>query len=168
MHRIEAMHVVHIPQYHKVLNCLSNVIPVDPPVSDPTAPVVTAGDPVQYPHTTIKCLQSVSLANLPESLRKQGKQQVFLQTVSEPPAVIQAKQHAFARELSQQLHSAAVAELTAMLRTIRQMSTTEVRVLVSLILLPSIFSLPGAATTILVLGFVLRCAFGMDVACRNL
>jgi hypothetical protein len=85
---------------------------------------------INAPHS--KAFKLVSLVNLPESVRLQGKQQVFLQAKSEPPAAIQAKQHAFARALLQQLHCAAVAELTAMLKTIRasNMSTTEVLVLV--------------------------------------
>jgi hypothetical protein len=78
----------------------------------------------------------VSVANLTESIRLQGKQQVFLQVKSEPPAAIQAKQHAFARELMQQLHCASVAEVTAMLKTIMvsNKSTTEVLVLVCILL----------------------------------
>lgn len=57
-----------------------------------------------------KTLHKVSSVNLPESARIQGKQQVFLHIVSEPPAAIQAKQHAFARALTQQPHCAAVVE----------------------------------------------------------
>jgi len=72
--------------------------------------------------------------NLPESDRRQGKQQVFLQILSEPPAAIQAKQHAFAREDLQQLHSAAVAEFTVMLKMSKDMITIKV-----VILFPSIF-----------------------------
>jgi hypothetical protein len=83
--------------------------------------------------------------NLPESVRLQGKQQVFLQAKSEPPAAIQAKQHAFARALMQQLHCAAVAELTA----IQGSASASVHPL-------ALHCLPGAATTCL--GFVLRCA----------
>jgi hypothetical protein len=55
-------------------------------------------------------LHKVYSVNLPESARIQGKQQVFLHIMSEPPAAIQAKQHAFARALTQQLHCAAVVE----------------------------------------------------------
>jgi hypothetical protein len=64
-----------------------------------------------------------------------------LQAKSEPPAAIQAKQDAFARALMQQLHCAAVAELTAMLKTIRasNMSTTEVLVLVCILFLSIAF-----------------------------
>jgi hypothetical protein len=54
-------------------------------------------------------LNRVTSVNLPESARIHGKQQVFLQTESEPPAAIQPKQHAFAREDMQQPHCAAVA-----------------------------------------------------------
>jgi hypothetical protein len=81
-----------------------------------------------------KVLNRVSLANLPESERMQGKQQVFLQIVSVPPAAIQAKQHAFARALTQQPHSAAVAELIVRLKMSRHMITIKVVVLVSLLL----------------------------------
>jgi hypothetical protein len=45
-------------------------------------------------------LNYVSSANsVPGSSRKHGKKQVFLQTLSELPATIQPKQHAFARAL---------------------------------------------------------------------
>jgi hypothetical protein len=94
---------------------------------------------INAPHS--KAFKIVSLVNLPESVRLQGKQQVFLQAKSEPPAAIQAKQDAFARALMQQLHCAAVAELTAMLKTIRasNMSTTEVLVLVCILFLSIAF-----------------------------
>jgi hypothetical protein len=80
--------------------------------------------------------------NLPES-PKQGKQQVFLQTESVPLAAIQAKQHAFARELEQQPQSSAVAELTVRLRMSTHMITIEV-----VVFLP--------ATCLCYLAFVLR------------
>jgi hypothetical protein len=87
-------------------------------------------------------LNYVSSANsVPDSSRKHGKQQVFLQTLSEPPAAIQPKQHAFARELMQQPHFFAVAELTATLKAMsRHMSTAPV---VLRLFLASIAIIPG-------------------------
>jgi hypothetical protein len=87
-------------------------------------------------------LNYVNSANsVPDSSRKHGKQQVFLQTPSELPAAIQPKQHAFARALMQQPHSFAVAELTATLKAMsRHMSTAPA--VVSLFL-ASIALIPG-------------------------
>ena len=80
-------------------------------------------------------LNRVTLVNLPESARIHGKQQVFLQTESEPPAAIQPKQHAFAREDMQQPHCAAVAQATVRLKMTMHMITIEV-----VVLFPSIAS----------------------------
>ena len=84
-------------------------------------------------YNKLNALNRVSLLNLPESDRTHGKQQVFLQSESEPPAVIQAKQHAFARADTQQLHCAAVAGLTLRLKMTRHMITIK-----AVVLFPSI------------------------------
>lgn len=80
-------------------------------------------------------LNRVSLVNLPESARIHGKQQVFLHTMSEPPAAIQPKQHAFAWADLQQPHCAAVAESTVRLKMTRHMITIKM-----VVLFPSIAS----------------------------
>ncbi|CAO2168931.1 unnamed protein product [Urochloa humidicola] len=80
-------------------------------------------------------LNRVTLVNLPESARTHGKQQVFLQTVSERPKAIQVKQHAFARADTQQLHCAAVVESTVRLIMTRHKITIKV-----VVLFPSISS----------------------------
>lgn len=73
-----------------------------------------------------KALNRLSLVNLPKADK----------TVSEPPAAIQAKQHAFARAALQQLHCAAIAEFTVMLTMSRDMITIK-----AVVLFPSIFFL---------------------------
>jgi hypothetical protein len=101
-----------------------------------------------------KALNKVSFVNLPEADKKQGKQQVFLQAVSEPPAAIQAKQQAFARAALQQLHCAAIAEFTVMLKMSRDRITIKV-----VDLFPSIFLLLNLSwLPTKVSWFVLRCA----------
>ncbi|KAB8105197.1 hypothetical protein EE612_038805 [Oryza sativa] len=59
--------------------------------------------------------------NLPPSLVLPSSDE----TESEPPAAIQPKQHAFAREDMQQPHCAAVAESTVRLKMTRHMITIE-------------------------------------------
>jgi hypothetical protein len=90
---------------------------------------------------------------------------VFLQAVSEPPAAIQAKQHAFARAALQQLHCAAIAEFSHA-HDEQGYDHHQSGCLISLHFLPAETSLGYLRKF---LGFLLRCAaFEWMFACHNL